>query len=154
MTLLPSSRRAQTQRHEFPRAHRRRPSLHRLPMLRAALDVLLANRLPDVVLLTAGGRGVPMLAASYATANGLEVVTRVADFRRFPLDAEERRDAFLVGEADAAVVVWDARDGAAQRVLALVERKGIPVHVIGAPAKKPRVRREREPEPPRRGLPD
>jgi hypothetical protein len=39
---------------------------------------------------------------------GLEV-TRVAEFRRFPVDAVELRDTFLVGEADAAVVVWDAR---------------------------------------------
>ena len=77
------------------------------PALRAALDALLVNRLPDVELLTAGGRGVPMLAASYAAANGLELVTRVADCVRFPVDAEERCDAFLVAEADAAVVVWD-----------------------------------------------
>ena len=89
-----------------------------------------------------------MLAASYAAANGLEVVVRVADFGRFPLDADERRDAFLVNEADAAVIVWDGRDPAVRRVLALVERKGIPVHVIGAPQKKPKVRRERDPEPP------
>jgi hypothetical protein len=126
------------------------------PALRAVLDVLLANRLPDVELLTAGGRGVPMLAASYAAANGLEVVTRVADFRRFPLDADERRDAFLVSEADAAVVVWDGRNESVRRILALVQRKGIPVHVIGGPEKKPgRDRRAPRPEPPaHRGLPD
>ena len=71
------------------------------------------------------------------------------------LDAEERRDAFLVSEADAAVVVWDGATRRCRRVLELVERKGIPVHVIGAPAKKPKVRRERDPEPPaHRGLPD
>ena len=70
-----------------------------------------------------------MFAASYAIANVLELVTRVADFGRFPLDAEERRAAFLVNEADAAV----------RRVLALVERKGIPVHVIGRPQKKTKV---------------
>jgi hypothetical protein len=29
----------------------------------------------------------------------------VADFARFPTDADERRDAFLVSEADAAVSV-------------------------------------------------
>jgi hypothetical protein len=93
--------------------------------------------------------------SSAAAANGLEIVVRVADFGRFPLDAEERRDAFLVNEADAAVVVWDGRDASVRRVLALVERKGIPVHVIGAPQKKPKtVRRKRDPEPPRRGLPD
>jgi hypothetical protein len=97
-----------------------------------------------------------MLAASYGAANGLELVTRVADFGRFPLDADERRDAFLVNGADTAVVVWDGLDSAARRVLRLVERKGIPVHVIGGPQKKPKtVRRERDSEPPsQRGLPD
>src|SRR4051812_1116660 len=79
------------------------------PKLRAALDALLVNRRPDVTILTAGGRGVPMLAASYAAANGLEVVVRVPDFVRFPVDAVERRDAFIVNEADAAVVVWADR---------------------------------------------
>jgi hypothetical protein len=43
------------------------------PTLRAALDVLLVNHLPDVELLTAGGRGVPMLAASYGAGRGLTV---------------------------------------------------------------------------------
>jgi hypothetical protein len=125
------------------------------PALRAALDALLVNRLPDVELLTCGGRGVPMLAASYATERGLTVTPRVADFVRFPVDAIERRDAFLVSEADAAVVVWADRDPDVRRVLALVERKGIPVHVLGGPEKKPRARRKREPEPPStRGLPD
>jgi hypothetical protein len=113
------------------------------PALRAALDALLVNRLPDVELLTAGGRGVPMLAASYATERGLTVTARVADFARFPLDAVERRDAFLVNEADAAVVVWADRDPNVRRVLALVERKGIPVHVIGGPEKKPKARKAR-----------
>jgi hypothetical protein len=40
-------------------------------------------------------------------------------------------DAFLVSEADAAVVVWADRDPDVRRVLALGQRKGIPVHVIG-----------------------
>jgi hypothetical protein len=103
--------------------------------------------LPDVELLTAGGRGVPMLAASYATERGLVVRARVADFARFPVDAVERRDAFLVNEVDAAVIVWAERDPEVRRVLALVERKGMPVHVIGGPEKSRMARR-------RRGLPD
>ena len=59
------------------------------PALRAALDVLLANRLPDVVLLTCGGRGILMLAASYVTTNGLEVM-RVPNFRGFPAITKDR----------------------------------------------------------------
>jgi hypothetical protein len=125
------------------------------PAPRAALDAVLVNRLPDVELLTCGGRGVPMLAASYATERGLTVTARVADFVRFPVDAVERRDGFLANEADAAVVVWADRDPDARRVLALVERKGVPVHVLGAPRKKPRARRQHEPDMPNtRRLPD
>lgn len=42
------------------------------------------------------------------------------------------------------------------RVLKLAERKGIPVHVIGGPQRKPdRVKRISDPDPPTpRGLPD
>jgi hypothetical protein len=107
------------------------------PALRAALDVLLKNRLPDVVLLTAGRRGVPMLAASYATANGLELVARVPDFKRFPVDAEERRDAFTRERRRRGGSCVD-RDPAVRRVLELVERKGTPIHVIGATEREPR----------------
>jgi hypothetical protein len=69
-----------------------------------------------------------------------------------PIDAPERRDGALV-MADAAVIVWDERDPAVRRILALVEAKGIPVHVIGAPVKQ-KVKRVRGPaalEPRRRG---
>src|SRR4051812_27296764 len=100
--------------------------------LRAVLDTLLANRLPDVEVLTAGGPGVPMLAASYAAERGLAVTALVPDYGRFPAGAaEERRDVLLTAGADAAVVVWDG-DPAVRRVLALTERKGVPVHVVGA----------------------
>ncbi|QJX00040.1 DUF2493 domain-containing protein [Frigoriglobus tundricola] len=125
------------------------------PHLRATLDALLAQRLPDVELLTIGGRGVPMLVASYATVRGLKLTTFVPDYRRFPGDAEERRDAYLSAEADAALVVWDGRDPGVRRLLELVERRGVPVHVIGRPS---RVRRRRIADPeeqgPVRGLPD
>jgi hypothetical protein len=40
------------------------------PVLRATIDALLANRLPDVELHGTGGPGVPMLVASYATERG------------------------------------------------------------------------------------
>ena len=53
-----------------------------------------------------------MLAASYAAANGRAVVALVPDFARFPVEAEQRRDAYLVEQADAAVVVCDGRDPA------------------------------------------
>ena len=104
-----------------------------------------------------GGPGVPMLAASYAAVRGLVVTALVPDFDRFPVDAVERRDALLVAEADAVVVVWDGRDPALTRVLKMAERKSIPVHVLGGPQRKPAgVKRTADPEESdtRRGLPD
>jgi hypothetical protein len=99
--------------------------------LRATLDKLLANRLPDVELLTTGGPGVPMLAASYATLRGLAVTALVPDFRRFPVDAVERRDAFLLSAADAAVVVWDERALERAARAGAGGAEGIPVYVAG-----------------------
>jgi hypothetical protein len=97
-----------------------------------------------VALLTAGWRGVPMLAASYGSECGLVVAALVPDYGRWSVEAaEERRDVDLVALADAAVVVWDARDAAVCRVLELAQRKGIPVHVLGAPPKR-RARRVRD----------
>ena len=51
--------------------------------------------------------------------------------------------------------MWADRDPDVRRVLVLVERKGMPVRVIGGPERKPKARR-REAEPPRREgmLPD
>ena len=120
------------------------------------LDKLLANRLPDVELFTTGGRGVPMLAASYATLCDLKLTALVPDFRRFLVDAVARRDAFLVSQVGAVVVVWDGRDPNVRRVLELVERKGLPTHVLGLRPTKAKVRRVTLPETsqPRGMLPD
>jgi hypothetical protein len=60
-------------------------------LLRATLDKLLAKRLPDVELLTAGGPGVPMLAASYAAARGLSVVAVELTHQRFHQTARRRQ---------------------------------------------------------------
>ena|SRR5579872_6736656 len=42
------------------------PAFRDYPHLRDVLDVVLANRVPDVELLTVGGSGLPFLVASYA----------------------------------------------------------------------------------------
>jgi YspA, cpYpsA-related SLOG family len=75
--------------------------------LRDTLDGALVKRLPDVEIFTAGGRGIPALAASYATARGLPLVAMVPDFIEYPGNAIERRDELLVSLADAVVIVHD-----------------------------------------------
>jgi hypothetical protein len=80
------------------------------------------------------------------------VISQLSD-RNDQADTLLRR--FLVHEADVAVIVWGDRAPDVRRVPALVERKGMPVRVIGGPEKKPKVKR-REPELQRREglLPD
>ena len=50
--------------------------------------------------------------------------------QHFPRDPAERRDAALVAEADAAVVVRDDRNASVRMILRMVEQRGIPLHVI------------------------
>jgi hypothetical protein len=85
---------------------------HDYARLRDLLDHLLANRLPDVVILSRCGRGTDALATSYAVECGLQLVPHPLNFERDRTDelARERRNAGLVAEADAAVVVWGRID--------------------------------------------
>lgn len=109
----------------IPRAHRRAEAFHRLSHA-ATLDALLANRLPNVELLTVGGPGVAILAASYATERGLSITAHLPEFGRFPERAAiERRDTEVVALADAAVIVLaEKRDPAILRLLERVNAKG------------------------------
>ncbi|MCE9561519.1 MAG: SLOG family protein [Planctomycetes bacterium] len=78
-------------------------------LLRDALDALLANRLPDVEILTAGGPGVPALAACYAASRKLTLTTIPVDHVKHPGHTEERRDECLVELAHAAVLAGSVR---------------------------------------------
>jgi hypothetical protein len=83
------------------------PSRVDYPRLAAALDTLLAHRLPDVEILTAGGPGVPALAACYAQRRGLILTVAPLDYSRHRGNAEEARATHLAALADAAVLVGD-----------------------------------------------
>lgn len=100
---------------------------------------MLAHRLPDVAVLSGCGRGTAALATSYALDRGLRLVAYPLDLDRFAVDsvAAERRNARMVADADAAVVVWDRIDPDLGDLLGRCKRKGIPVRVLapgGPPA--------------------
>jgi len=97
--------------------------------LRAALDTLLVNRIPDVEILTAGGPGVPALAACYATSRGLPLLAIPIDHIRHPGNTIEQRDARLVGLAEAAILVGDATE--VRELLARASAKGMRLVAIG-----------------------
>jgi hypothetical protein len=90
-----------------------------------------------VVILSRCGRGTDALATSYAVERGLVLVPYPLDLERDRTDelAAERRNAGLVADADAAVVVWDRTDRDLGDLSGRCKRKGIPVRVPapGAP---------------------
>jgi hypothetical protein len=115
--------------------------------LRDSLEALLANRLPDVQLVTVGGPGLPALVASYAASRNLSVVAATVGYPKHRGNAEAQRDEELVEAADAAVVVRED----SYRLPRLVSRlweKGVRVVSIGPTRPAPH-----EPVEPRRVIP-
>jgi hypothetical protein len=102
------------------------------PRLRDVLDSALVKRLPDVQVLTVGGRGVPALAASYSCSRGLSLQTVTLDYGKYPGDAEERRIARLVELADAAVVVWDEWNPNVRELVSRLHTKGVRLVLLSA----------------------
>jgi hypothetical protein len=99
---------------------------------RDLLDHLLSNRIPDIVILSRCGRGTDALATSYAVERRLALVPYPLRHDRDRTDetAAQRRNADLVADADAAVVVWDRLDRDLADLLGRCKRKGIPVRVL------------------------
>jgi hypothetical protein len=131
------------------------PTFRDYGRLRDALDAALVNRLPDVVIVTSGGPGLPALAASYARSRGLELLPVIPDRVRYPGCAEEKRDERLVELADAIVVVGEVPDEPTRQLLARLRAKGLPVLVAGPMRVAPAKPRSEEAETPRHTqLPD
>jgi hypothetical protein len=107
------------------------PSFRDYVKLRYILDVALSKRLPDVVLVTTGGPGLSALVASYARSRNLAV--EVTPIERYPLDMRASPKSRLVGKVDAAVIVWPEIEPETKELLALIEAKGLPVHVVMPP---------------------
>lgn len=107
------------------------PSFHDYAKLRSILDVALSKRLPDVVLVTTGGSGLPALVASYARSRNLAV--EVTPIERYPLDVRKSPMVGLVGKIEAAVIVWPEIEPATKELLDLIEAKSLPVYVVPPP---------------------
>jgi hypothetical protein len=81
------------------------------PRLRDVLDVVLANRVPDVELLTLGGSGLPSLVASYARMRKLEFRFVPLEQQPYPVEQLLPNNLELVLSADATVFFWHDSGG-------------------------------------------
>jgi hypothetical protein len=114
------------------------PGFRDYKVLRDSLDRLLADRLPDVVILTRAGAGLgtDALAASYAAARRLDHVAYLADHQKHQglFDADRARNAEMGRDADALVMVFDPADWQTRDLAGRCRAKGIPIRVLGMPA--------------------
>jgi hypothetical protein len=79
------------------------PMFRDYPCLRDVLDVVLANRVPDVELLTVGGSGLPSLVASYARMRKLAFRSVPREQQSYPIEQLSPKNLEVVLLADAAV---------------------------------------------------
>jgi hypothetical protein len=86
---------------------------------------------------TAGGPGLPALAASYARCRGLELVPVPPDRVRSPGCAEEKRDERLVEPADAVVVAGELPDEPTRLLLARLWANGVRVSAVRPARREP-----------------
>jgi len=106
------------------------PLFRDYPRLRDVLDVVLANRVPDVELLTVGGSGLPSLVASYARVRKLEFRSVSLEQQPFPLDQLSPKNLEVVLLADAAVFFWYDAGGECYVLAKEMKARGKPVHVV------------------------
>lgn len=100
------------------------------PRLRDVLDVLLANRVPDVELLTFGGAGLPSLVASYARMRKLEFRSVPLEQQSYPIDHLSPINLQLAWLADAAVFFWYDSGGECYLLAKEMKARGKLVHVV------------------------
>jgi hypothetical protein len=121
-------------------------------LLRDILDNLLAQRMPDVEVITTGGKGIPSLVASYARMRKLEFRPVLLDCERYPLDPFTARNLELVNHADAAVVFLLEPCHEVHEIHELIKQRKLPCRLIDL-SKPVRFPRNKEKWPDQR-LPD
>ena len=99
-------------------------------LLRSKLDVFLARKLPDVVILSGGCRGADALAERYAALRGLPVERFLADWARLGRSAGFHRNEVMVKQADAVVAFWDGRSRGTASVISLAKILRKPLRVV------------------------
>lgn len=86
------------------------------PRVRAILDRLLRNRLPNVVVLSGAGKGADALGEAWAKARGLAVERYPADWKKHGKKAGQIRNGEMCDQADA-VICFDDGEAPSKAVL-------------------------------------
>lgn len=95
----------------------------------AVLDALLCAGINPTVVLSGTAEGVDRLGEAWAAAQGLAVERYPAPWAQYPKTAGRMRNVQMSRRADALIAVWDGASPGTRHMIALMQKRGVPVHV-------------------------
>lgn len=103
------------------------------PKLCRWLDHLLSRvtKTHRVIVVHGACRGADSLAESYARSRGLLVESYPADWDRYGRSAGPKRNAKMVGIANAVVAFWDGKSSGTRDTIDKAKQKNIPLRIVG-----------------------
>lgn len=101
--------------------------------IKGHLDILLANKLPNVQIISGGALGVDTLGEKWALANGINPVRITAQWEKYGKAAGPIRNRQMAEMADACIVFTSGGPGSTN-MINVAKELGLNLRVIGLPA--------------------
>ena len=99
-------------------------------LLYRKLDTYLANKLPEVTIVSGMARGADTLGVRYAQDRGLDVAKFPAEWERYGKSAGYIRNQEMAKEADALIAFWDGRSRGTKHMIDIATERGLLVKVV------------------------
>ena len=99
-------------------------------LLYRKLDTYLANKLPEVTIVSGMARGADTLGVRYAQDRQLTVAKFPAEWKRYGKSAGYIRNQEMAKEADALIAFWDGKSRGTKHMIDIATDKGLLVKVV------------------------
>lgn len=91
---------------------------------------LLKNKLPNVVIISGGAKGVDTLAEQFAKEFNLKNEIFEADWERFGRSAGPRRNEEMVKVADGVIAFWDYKSKGTKTTITFSEKYKVDCKIV------------------------
>lgn len=99
-------------------------------LMAEVLDAILANRHPNITIISGKARGADRLGEIYAKSKGYSVLQFPAEWEKYGRNAGFKRNALMVSHADVCVIFWDGKSKVTQHMISLCEKQNVPFVLI------------------------
>jgi hypothetical protein len=99
-------------------------------LLRSKLDILLRNKVPDVLIVSGGAPGADALGERYAREREFPIDPHPANWPMLGKRAGFVRNLTMANCADALVAFWDGESPGTRSMIDIALRQGLEVRVV------------------------